>query len=118
MFPAAAAAEAFTATWWAFNVGTNTTSSLVGRGIGSAAGRPSVPGPTTGRCDAEADAWQRIAQVERAARSVAAVAPKFGLELGNAEYCIAQVQAHMDGCGADMDWEQTLDMVSMLAIRI
>ncbi len=115
LFPAAAAAAAFSSAWWAFNVGTAVVSSGVGTGAATAIGRPSVPGPSSGRRDAEADAWQAIAQVESTARTVATLAPKFGLELGNAEYSIAQVQAHIDGATTDMDWDHTLDMVSTLA---
>ena len=83
--------------------------------MATAVGRPSVPGPSAGRRDAEADAWQAIAGVEESARNVATLAPRFGLELGNAEYSIAQVQAHIDGGTTDMNWDQTLDMVSTLA---
>ena len=114
-FPAAAGAAAFSAGWWAFNVGTGVASGLAGTGAGAAVGRPDVGGPSSGRRDAEADAWQAIAQVEATARSVATAAPKFGLELGNAEYSIAQVQAHIDGGTTDMNWDQTLNMVSTLA---
>lgn len=114
-FPVTAGASMSTATWWAFNAGTNAASSLAGAGVGAVVGRPSVPGPVSGRRDAEADAWRRIAEVEGSARAVAAIAPKFGLELGNAEYSIAQVKAHMDGRGADMRWDQTLDMVATLS---
>ena len=114
-FPAAAGAAAFSAGWWAFNVGTGVASGLAGTGAGAAVGRPDVGGPSSGRRDAEADAWQAIAQVEATARSVATTAPKFGLELGNAEYAIAQVQAHIDGGTTDMNWDQTLNMVSTLA---
>ena len=115
LFPAAAAAAAFSATWWAFNAGTAVASSAAGTGVATAVGRPSVPGPSAGRRDAEADAWQAIAGVEESARNVATLAPRFGLELGNAEYSIAQVQAHIDGGTTDMNWDQTLDMVSTLA---
>jgi len=114
-FPAAATAALWTTTWWAFNVGTNVTSSIAGSSAASAIGRPSVPAPTGGKRDAEADAWQGIAEAERAARAVAATAPKFGLELGNAEYCISQVQSHIDHGSGDMNWDDTLDMVSTLA---
>ncbi|WP_146073749.1 hypothetical protein [Amycolatopsis sp. CA-126428] len=113
-FPAAAAAAPFTALWWAFNVGSNTVSSVAGSTASGAVGRPSVPAASGGSRDAEADAWQRIAEVERVARAVVAVAPKFGLELGNAEYCIAQVRSHIDQGSGDMSWDQTLDMVSTL----
>lgn len=114
-FPAAAGAAAFSAGWWAFNVGTGVASGLAGTGAGAVVGRPDVGGPTSGRRDAEADAWQAIAQVESSARAVASIAPKFGLELGNAEYSIAQVQAHIDGGTTDMNWDETLTMVSTLA---
>ncbi|MGI9823797.1 hypothetical protein [Agromyces sp. Marseille-Q5079] len=115
VFPAAAAASMTTGAFWAFNIGSNAASSVVGGLTASAVGRPSVPGPTAGRRDAEAEGWQRVAAAEQAARAVAATAPKFGLELGNAEYCIAQVQAHIDGRGGDMTWDETLNMVSTLA---
>lgn len=115
-FPAAAAAAPFTAAWWAFNVGSNTVSSVAGSAAASAVGRPSVAPPTTGKRDAEADGWRKVAEAEHAARAVSAVAPKFGLELGNAEYCIAQVKAQLNGGkGADMNWDKTLDMVSTMA---
>jgi hypothetical protein len=114
-FPAAAGAAAFTSGWWAFNVGTGVASGVAGTGAGAALGRPDVGGPTGGRRDAEADAWQAIATVEQSARTVATLAPKFGLELGNAEYSIAQVQAHIDGGTTDMNWDQTLNLVSTLS---
>jgi hypothetical protein len=115
LFPAAAGAAAFSSGWWAFNVGTGVASGVGGTAVGSAVGRPEVGGPSAGRRDAEADAWRAIAQVESTARHVATAAPKFGLELGNAEYAIAQVQAHIDGSTTDMGWADTLDMVSTLA---
>lgn len=115
LFPAAAGAAAFTGGWWAFNVGTGVASGVAGTAGGAAIGRPSVEGPTSGQRDAEADAWKAIVQVEKTARNVAKTAPKFGLELGNAEYAIAQVQAHIDGGTTDMNWDQTLQMVSTLA---
>ncbi len=114
-FPAAAGAAAFSSGWWAFNVGTGVASGLAGTGAGAVVGRPDVGGPTGGRRDAEADAWQAVAQVESSARAVASIAPKFGLELGNAEYSIAQVQAHIDGSTTDMNWDETLNLVSTLA---
>jgi hypothetical protein len=78
--------------------------------------RPSVHATADHRsAGRRADAWQRIAQVQTTARAVAAVAPKFGLELGNAEYCIAQVQSLIDTGTGDMNWDHTLDMVSTLA---
>jgi hypothetical protein len=76
---------------------------------GSAVERPAPPPAPGGKRDAEADAWGTVANAERSARQVAALAPKFGLELGNAEYSIAQVQAHIDGATTDMNWGQTLD---------
>ena len=115
VFPAAAAAATFSAGWWAFNAGTAAVASGAGTATATAVGRPSVPGPSAGRRDAEADAWQAIANVERTARHVSSCAPKFGLELGNAEYSIAQVQAHIDDSTKDMTWSDTLDMVSTLA---
>lgn len=114
-FPAAGAATAFSGTWWAFNVGKAATATAVATGAKGEIGRPAVPGPSSGRRDAEADAWKAIAAVEKSARDVAKAAPKFGLELGNAEYAIAQVQAHIDGATTDMSWPDTLDMVSTLA---
>ena len=115
LFPAAAAAEAWSGTWFAFNAGASVASGVSGSYGADAIARPSVPGPTSGRRDAEADAWREIAQVERAARLVAAVAPRFGLEVGNAEYCIAQVRAHTERGSGDMSWDDTLSMVSTLA---
>ena len=115
VFPAAAAAAAFSAGWMAFTAGTATAASVLGTGAAVTIGRPSVPGATSGQRDAEADAWRAIANVESTARHVAACAPKFGLELGNAEYSIAQVQAHIDGGTTDMTWADTLDLVSTLA---
>jgi len=114
-FPAAGAAAAFSGTWWAFNVGKAVTATAVATGAREAVGRPAVPGPSSGRRDAAADAWKAIAAVEKSARNVAKTAPKFGLELGNAEYAIAQVQAHIDGGTTDMNWDQTLQMASTLA---
>lgn len=49
------------------------------------------------------------------ARAVSNTAPRFGLELGNAEYAIAQVRAHTEGGTPDQNWDHTLDMVSTLA---
>jgi Domain of unknown function (DUF4157) len=115
LFPAAAAAEAWSGTWFAFNAGASVASGAAGSFGADAIARPSVPGPTSGRRDAEADAWREIAAVERAARLVAAVAPRFGLEVGNAEYCIAQVRAHTEHGPTDMSWDDTLSMVSTLA---
>jgi hypothetical protein len=114
-FPAAAAAAAFTAPWWAFAAGTSTVASGAGTAVATAVGRPSVEGPSSGRSDAAADAWEAIARVEAAARAVATLAPRFGLELGNAEYSIAQVQAHIDQATTDMGWPDTLEMVSTLS---
>jgi hypothetical protein len=115
VFPAAAAAEAFTGTWFAFNAGASVASGVSGSFGADAIARPGIPGPSSGRRDAEADAWREVAQVEHGARQVAAVAPRFGLEVGNAEYCIAQVRAHTGGGSTDMSWDQTLSMVSTLA---
>ena len=115
LFPAAAAAEAWTGTWFAFNAGASVASGVTGSFGADAIARPGVPGPSSGRRDAEADAWREIAAVERAARLVAAVAPRFGLEVGNAEYCIAQVRAHTEHGPTDMSWDDTLSMVSTLA---
>lgn len=113
-FPAAAAAEAFTGTWWVFNAGTAVVSSGAGTGVSSLATASDPGAPAGGKNDATADAWQAVSGVEDAARSVAAIAPRFGLELGNAEYSIAQVQAAIAGSPTDMSWDQTLQMVSTL----
>lgn len=124
LFPAAAAASIGTATWFAFNVGSGVVAGGAGAGAmqgfqadapSNTIGRPSVPGPTSGARDAAADAWEAIARVEDDARRVSNLAPRFGLELGNAEYSIAQVNAHISGGQADMNWDQTLNMVSTLA---
>jgi hypothetical protein len=116
VFTGLAAAEAFSAGWWVFNVGTNSASSVIGTGAAALVGRPSVPSAVEGRRDKEADGWKKVAGAEQAARSVAGIAPKLGLELGNAEYCVAQVKAHLEGGkGADMSWDQTLSMVSTLS---
>lgn len=114
-FPAAAAAKAFTAGWFSFNVGTAVVSSGAGTGAMLLIGRPSVEGPASGARDGEADAWEAIANAERSARTVAVLAPRFGLELGNAEYTIAQVNAHINNSSPDMSWDQTLQMASTLA---
>ena len=115
LFPTAASAAALSATWWAFNTGSAFADNVLGMEAGKLIERPAPPPPTSGKRDAEADAWRAIARAETSARQVAALAPKFGLELGNAEYSIAQVQAHIDGATTDMNWDQTLDMVSTLA---
>lgn len=115
VFTTAAAAKVTTGTFWAFNIATNTTSSLAGAGIATAVGRPSVPGPTSGRRDEEANAWRRVAELERSARTVASLAPGIGLELGNAEYCIAQVRSHLEQGRGDMTWDQTLNMTATLS---
>jgi len=96
LFPAAAAAELWSGTWFVFNAGASVASGVGGSFGADAIARPNVPGPAGGRRDAEADAWREIAAVERAARLVATVAPRFGLEVGNAEYCIAQVRGHTE----------------------
>lgn len=114
MFPAAAAASWKTATFYAFNVGSGALGSAAGAGSDLALSRPSMPAATGGRRDAEADAWQRIAEVEATARSVGNMAPDFGLQLSNAEYCKAQVQSHIDTGTGDMEWDLTREMVSTL----
>ena len=115
LWPAAGALAVSSAGWWAFNTAVGAAGTGVGTAAAAVVARPDVQGPIGGRSDAAADAWRSIAEVERSARNVATVAPKFGLELGNAEYCIAQVQAHIDGGTTDMGWADTLDMVSTLA---
>lgn len=124
LFPAAAGAAIFTGTWWAFNAGTAVGSSVVGTAAmtgmsgdpsANSLGRPSVPGPTSGEHDAETDTWRSVSTLESHARAVSNAAPRFGLELGNAEYAIAQVRAHTDGGTPDQNWDHTLDMVSTLA---
>jgi len=115
LFPAAAAAELWSGTWFVFNAGASVASGVGGSFGADAIARPNVPGPAGGRRDAEADAWREIAAVERAARLVATVAPRFGLEVGNAEYCIAQVRGHTEHGPTDMSWDDTLTMVSTLA---
>lgn len=123
-FPAAATAAAGTAAWVAFNAGSGLAAGVAGAGVmqgfqadapSMTIGRPSVPGAFGGARDAAADAWRDIAKVEDDARQVSNLAPRFGLELGNAEYAIAQVNAHVSGGRTDMDWDQTLNMVSTLA---
>lgn len=116
--PAAAAianAEAFTATWWGFQAAGGVVSGGAGALVGPAVGRPDVAGAVSGRSDAERDVWRQVAVVEERTRRIAALAPKFGLELGNAEYSIAQVQAHIDRATTDMSWDDTLNLVSTLA---
>lgn len=130
VFPVASAAALGSATWFAFNTATAVAGGVAGAGamggIGgpygissnpqsNSIGRPNVAGPAGGQRDAEADAWRQVAEVERTARLTGSLAPRFGLELGNAEYAIAQVQAHIDGGTTDMDWDETLNMVSTLA---
>ena len=96
-------------------VGVNTAAAVVGTGAGAVAapvvGRPDVPGPSGGAGDAEAKVWQDLATLQGDARRVATAGPKLGLMLGNAEYCIAQVQAHIDGGTTDADWPTTHSMV-------
>jgi hypothetical protein len=114
IFPEAAAAAAFSGTWTTFNAGTSVVSGLGGTLAALPLAVPDPGGPKTGASDASADAWQAVSGVEDAARSVSAVAPRFGLELGNAEYAIAQVQATIAGSKTDMNWDMTLQMVSTL----
>jgi hypothetical protein len=115
LFPEAAAAAVLTARWWAFESASSAADNALGMATGSAIERPALPPAPGGKRDAEATAWRTVANAERSARQVGALAPKFGLQLGNAEYSIAQVQAHIDGATTDMNWDQTLDMVSTLA---
>lgn len=124
LFPAAAGAAIWTGTWAAFNTGTAVASSALGTAAmtgmsgdpsPNSIGRPSVPSPTASARDAEADTWRAVAALESHARAVSTTAPRFGLELGNAEYAIAQVRAHTEGGAPDQDWDHTLDMVSTLA---
>jgi hypothetical protein len=114
LFPAAASAAAFSSTWTAFSAGTSAISSVAGTGAALAVAVPDPGAPVSGKSDASNAAWQAVSGVEDAARSVGAVAPRFGLELGNAEYAIAQVQAAIAGAKTDMNWDMTLQMVSTL----
>jgi hypothetical protein len=114
VFPEAAAAAAFSGTWTAFNAGTSVVSGVGGTLAALPLAVPDPGGPKSGASDASADAWQAVSGVEDAARSVSAMAPRFGLELGNAEYAIAQVQAAIAGSKTDMNWDMTLQMVSTL----
>lgn len=62
--------------------------------------------------DEELDAWKTMAQLQEQARKVSTLGAKLGYLLGNAEYAIAQVNAHVDGGKPEMGWADTLTLVT------